>query len=202
MVPGPATIEALVGDGLPGAVKLGPGVDLEALPAGEVEIIQRGGALVQAVLWCGALSRGSRRATRVDLGETFAAAPAPLPIAPAGPFLHEVAPAIERAGLLGALARANGLAAPHEHAGLLSGAEPLASAWLSPAPLLAELPGRIDEVTRWLARHGARAATVRVRRADDAAEWEAALCGGGPPTHAVHVTRDGARRIAWITKTQ
>jgi len=202
LVPGPETIEELAASGAPGAVKLGPGVDLETLPTGEVEIIQRGGGLAQAVLWLGPLARGARRATRVDVAESFAAAPLPLPLAaggPVGPYLHEVAPAIERAGLLGALARAHGLVAPHEHAGLLAGREPVRNPWLSPGRVLAEVPGRIDTVRRWLAERGSPRTIVRVRGGDDASDWERALRGEGEPALTVHVTRRGRRRLVWIT---
>jgi hypothetical protein len=198
--PGPAVIAAWIARGRPGAVKLGPGVDLAALPPGEVEIIQRGRGLVQAVLWTGALACAPRRATRVDDGATFAAEPAALPIAPAGAFLHEVDPAVERAGLLGALARAHGLAAPHAHAGFLTGAAPVRSPWLAPARLLAELPGRFDAVRRWLAERGSPRVTVRVRGGADAREWERALRGAGPEALAVHVTRDGMQPRAWVSE--
>jgi hypothetical protein len=64
--PGPALIERLAGRD--GAVKLGPGVDLDLLPPGEVEMISERGTLTQAVLWTGSLARAARRATVLPAG--------------------------------------------------------------------------------------------------------------------------------------
>ncbi len=200
--PGPATIDALIARGAPGAIKLGPGVDHGSLPDGEVEIIQRGRGLVQAVLWIGALARGVRRATRVDDGESFAGEPLPLPIGPAGAFLHEVEPAIERAGLLGTLAREHDLTAPHPHAGFLTGATAIRSPWLTPARLHVELPGRIESVRAWLRERAAGRVIVRVRGGEDPVPWERALRGQGSPTFVVTITREEQRMRAWISERQ
>lgn len=205
VLPGPETIEAWIAAGGPGAVKLGPGVELASLPPGEVEIIQRGRGLVQAVLWTGPLAGYTRRASRVDDGATFAAEPVDLSIGsadpPVGSFLHEVEPAIERASLLGALAALLGLTAPHEHAGFLVGAAPVRDTWLNPTRLVALLPGRTATVREWLAAQGAGRVVLRTRGVAENAEWERALTGGateGVP-HTVRVTREGARLRAWVT---
>ncbi len=179
MKPGLAAVEDWIERNRDGAIKLSPTADLEVLPRGEVEIIQRGRGLVQAILSVGTLASTdrelgnrdpatSRRATRIDDGASFVVdADRRLPelpeIAPEQEWLHVVEPAIERAGLLGTLARSLDLTTPHEHAGFLSGAEAALSPWLRPARLHVKLPGRIETVARWFGKRPVGHVTIRVR---------------------------------------
>ena len=206
ILPGPEVIDARIATGQPGAIKLGPGVAFEDLPEGEVEIIQRGRGLVQAVLWIGDLAEVTRRATwiGVDLGtpttESFGGEPEPLPIGAAAPFLHTVEPAIERVGLLGTLARRHDLHAAHEHSGFLLGESAVVSPWLTARHLDADLPARLEDVRKWLRKHDGGIVTVRVRGGDEAREWEKSLRGKGSVRYTVYVTREGKKRRAWITR--
>jgi len=72
-IPGKVFLEKLLAHCPDGAVKLGPGVEIETLPGvgdGELEVINEAGALVQAVLWRGRLAfrPGMRTATRLPEG--------------------------------------------------------------------------------------------------------------------------------------
>ena len=81
LIPPPELCERLLDTARGGALKLGPGVALDELPAAdrEVEIVNERGTLVQAILWTGVLARhpGSRTVTRLPGGASFTAAPAP-----------------------------------------------------------------------------------------------------------------------------
>ncbi|GIW72318.1 MAG: hypothetical protein KatS3mg102_1860 [Planctomycetota bacterium] len=184
--PGPAFIERLLAANPTGAIKLGPGVELAELPlAGEreLEVIGEGRGLVQAVLWAGRLARqpGARTATRLPAGRSFSARPAPVPLAPLGRYLHAVDPAIERAGLLGALAAELGLGALHPRVALLSAERIHASPWLVPFEVLEAMPwgerrvglalralgagrGRLEVKTRGFAEHASALARRLGRR--------------------------------------
>ena len=199
MSPGPSFLRSLVERGGPGAVKLAPGVDLEALPSGELEGIQRGPEVVQVVLWIGALAEGVRRATVVPIGttaaiRTFEGTPVDLPIGPTAPILHTTDPVVERVGLLGTLARTHGLTAPHEHAGFLTGPETTAAAatpWLVPHRLIEEGAGRIEDVRGWLRQQPEGTVVVRTRGVRDGARWQRAFPGRGPVRYQLFVTREG-----------
>ena len=201
ILPGPETFDARIATGQPGALKLGPGVDFEDLPAGEYEVIQRGRGLVQVVVWIGPLAEVPRRATWLD-GDTihsFSGEPESLPIGAPAAFLHIVEPAIERLDLLGTLARTHGLHAAHGHSGFLLGDQAAESPWLHPMPLLATLPARIEDVRRWLKEHDGGVVKVRARGGDDGSAWEKSLRGKGAARFTVHLTREGKKRRAWIT---
>ena len=211
LMPGPDVIRERIAFGAPGAIKLGPGVSFDGLPEGEIEIVQRGRGLVQAILWTGPLARADRTVTLfpgdpIDASPTatWSAAPAPLPIAPLeeGGMLVRIEPAIERAGLLGALAAEHELDAPHEHAGFLGGSPAKSSPWFTTERVLAALPGRLTDVERWVRRSGVHVTEVRVRGGDDGPRWETSLRKksdrSGERAH-VWVTRDGEKRRAWIT---
>ena len=224
LLPGPPVIGAWIRSGRAGAVKLGPGAELEHLPELfevdgariplEIEVIQRGRGLVQTVLWCGPPASAPRRATRVDGARvTSLEGPAGDPplaeitdgdprIEAGGVYLHLVEPAVERADLLGVLARIHGLTLPHDHCGLLAGDRPIVGPWLRPLRLLGVLAGRVQDVRRWTKERGMRVTAVRARGGEEPALWKRKLGGGGADGTAValHLTREGKRIRAWITE--
>ncbi len=101
------------------AVKLSPGIDLAELGAytaqgAGIEFVSMGGALKEAVLWCGEAGFAGRCASRVKpsgAGETLRPQGAPPPpLSAPRAYLVEPDPAIIRAGLLGELTEHLGVA--------------------------------------------------------------------------------------------
>jgi len=212
--PGPEFISSLIATAGDGAIKLGPGVDLAALPAVdecEIEIINAGGTLVQTVLWCGCLARapGARTATRLPDGVSFTGRPSD----PATPPTEASAdgrldrhllvpdPAIERAGLVDALCAGRPIRAIHPGLGLLTSDEPLADPWLREFEILAEMPWRVKKVKAWLVAHDGGMVEVRTRgHAIDADAAHRSLKSRGTTPHTVFGLRLGRRVIALITR--
>jgi hypothetical protein len=89
------------------AVKIGPAVDLAEVAAYdcEVEFVDFGGELREAVLWFGCLKTSRRRATVLPGPHTLAGEPEP-DIDLTGPrrYLYEPSPAVMRAGMVRTLA--------------------------------------------------------------------------------------------------
>ena len=203
--PGPVTIGRLIDQSDAAAIKLGPGIDLDALPwPGEIEFISERGKLVQAVLWTGELAQTQRTATL--LGEaapalTLAGSPAPLPLGPRRRYIHTVDPAVERAGLLGNLAGDLGVHAPHPALGLLTADEPIDSPWLTGFEVLEELPWRPAKVKGWLARNDGGIIEVKTRgKAVDPDPVARDLRGKGATPYTVFIHRWDTKKIALITK--
>lgn len=204
-LPGPAFIADLLCRCPDGAIKLGPGVEMESLPAGEVEVINRGGSLVQAVLWTGRLARASRSATLLEKNITLSGAVIPIPIPTAEPdrYVMAVDAAVERAGLIGRLCQELGLPAVHPALGLLTGSKPAASPWVTNFQLLARLPWHDPpkKARQWLAAHGAGIVEVKTRgKAADADFAARLLRGKGEERYTVFIHRLGRKVEAWITR--
>lgn len=165
--PGPAFIRHLLRQCPDGAIKLGPGIDLDALPSdlgGEVEFISENGVLVQAVLWRGRLrDASSRRASVLPQRQSLSGEPGAVPLGPARRFLLQVDPAVERAGLMGQLSTQLQAPAIHPALGLLTHDEPVDSAFTRPFELLDVLPWRLDKVRAALRQRGAGIIEVKTR---------------------------------------
>lgn len=202
--PGAEFVRALIQRAKDGAVKLSPGVDLETLPPGEVEIINRNGTLVQAVLWTGRLARDLdlRTATRLPGGMTLTGPPGlPIPSTEPGRYLLSIDPAVERAGLIGLLCGQQHLAAVHPALGLLTAEEPVASPWLTPFELIEALPWRDRKVRAWLRAHDAGEVVVKTRGGIIDPDIVARrLRGKGTQTFTVFVLRIEKKVVAWITR--
>jgi hypothetical protein len=210
--PGPAFIARVLDDATDAAIKLGPGVDLAALPLDpgrEIEIIAERGTLVQAVLWSGRLARhpGARTATRLPEGRSFTGTPVPPPEGDSaiGRFLLVPHPAVERADLTGAVCAALGAGGPardvHPGLGLLTADAPVDSPWLDAHEVLAVMPWRPPRVRAWLAARHAGIITVRTRGgAVDTDHAQRALRGPGDETMTVFVLRLGVKVVAVATR--
>jgi len=198
------------------AVKLGPGMDLDAAEVradDEVEFISDDGQLVQQVLWSGTLAAhaGRRTATRLgaDGAHTVSGVPqVPPPTERPGAFGAAILvpdPALERARLLGTMAAAHALAEPAPGLGVLTAAGVPAhadvAAWFERFAIVEELPAREPTVAAWLAARGAGIVTVRTRGgACDPDEWQRALRGPGDAPWTVFVLRVGEARRAFAVR--
>ena len=199
--PGPAFYPHLIRQTQGGAIKLGPGVDLAALPPGEVEFISRGGQLVQAVLWTGTMARRTRTATRVPGGHELTGQPGEPPIGPAGRYLFTVDPAVERAELLGELCDRLNLTAIHPSLGLLTADHVVDSPWLTPFQLIESMPWREGRVRGWLGAHGAGIVEVKTRGgAVNPDVVQRRLRGDGQQAFTVFILRHGRPIRVWITR--
>ena len=199
--PGPDFIESLRARCPTGAIKLSPGLDLDAVPAGEVEMISHDGTLRQAVLWIGDLARHERTATHLPSGATISGNPEPIPVAPARRYLLSVDPAIERAGLIGNFANQLGIDAVHPLLGLLTADQAPAHPMLSGFEVLCEMPWRLAKVRAWLAAHDGGIVEVKTRgRAVNPDTIQRQLRGDGDTTYTVFIMRWDRPLIAWITQ--
>jgi predicted XRE-type DNA-binding protein len=185
-----------------GAVKLSPAVEFSELPCGEIEVIGRRGRLVQAVLWTGRLARHQRTATRIDDGLSFSGAPdLPVPTEVPGTYVYTVDPAIERAGLLGALCQHCGLPTLHPLLGLLTSTQPAGSPWLTAFELIEAMPWRPRKVKQWLHSHGAGIVEVKTRgRVVDPDAVQAAVRGSGDTPFTLFILRFDRKIRALITR--
>jgi SAM-dependent methyltransferase len=202
--PPPSIFEPLLAQARGGILKLGPGVELDALPPGELELISDQGRLVQAVLYTGCLAQaspGERRATRLPEGLSLLAAPSfpPFIEAPLS-LLYQVDPAIERLQLMGHLAARHDLVALHPALGLLTGDCAVEDPWLVGFRVHARLPGRTRELRRWLEAHDGGTVELRLRGVQcDHAALVRTLNGRGATRYTIFLQRLGRREVAYIT---
>jgi hypothetical protein len=184
--PGPAYIEQVVRQAEGGAIKLGPGVELDQLPAGEIEMFSERGRLVQAALWFGALRRHTRTATLLPQGASIHGEPGEPSIAPLGRYLLEPDPSLERSGLLHQL----NLPAIHPRIGLLTANEAPHSPWLTAFEVIDRMPWRPRKVKDALRGLGAGIVEVKTRgKAVDPDTAQRDLRGKGDRAMTVFVLR-------------
>jgi hypothetical protein len=170
------------------AVALSPAVDLDdpELPGdAELEFLQVGDDLREAVLWLGAARRGDRRATATLLPEGVSRARAArgprLPVGEPGQVLLHLAPAAVRARLhddIGDEVQARRLAIGR--ALLTTDEDPGPSPWFRRRLIHAVLPARPKAVRGWLRGRDERPVEIAVHGldADPVAWWRAV---GRPP---------------------
>ena len=208
---------------LGGAVKLGPGADLEAIegafPNGMVDVISERGRLVQTVVWIGDLvlaNPGSRQATLV-MGQPGAQLPEnswvtiqePVSIeAPpatedsrARRYVYEPDDSVERAGLLGALCAKLGAPMLHPRVGLLTSDVLLRSPWVSGFEVVEEMVWNEKRVKGVLEAHGAGIVEVKTRGGVvETDAMQGRLRGKGDAPMVVFVVRVGREVRAIIAR--
>lgn len=202
--PGPALIGELLERSGGGALKLSPGVDVEALPwTGEIEFISDGGRLVQAVLWSGRLASAPRRAALLDgsIVHTLAGEAGSMPLGALDRYVFAIDPAVERAGLIGLLCEQVGLPVAHPKLGLLTGGQRVESPWLTGFEVVERMPWRPKRVKQWLAGSDGGLVEVKTRgKACDPDREQRRLRGEGRTTYTVFVLRFDTKVQALICK--
>jgi hypothetical protein len=218
MRPGINIVRRLVARRWGGAVKLGPGADLQAVgrafPGSSIEIISENGTLVQCVVWVDMpfIGKQSRHATllrggpdvprvvRTGMTVTLSGEPSgdgdALPVAAehrAGRYVHEPDDSIERAELLGVLCEQVGAAMLHPRVGLLTSDAKIQSPWLTAFEVLEEMVWNERRVKASLEARGAGIVEVKTRGgAVDTDVVQAALRGKGDQPLVVFVLRMGS----------
>lgn len=202
--PGPDVIGRLVESAPAAAVKLSPGVDVDALPwPGETEFISQAGRLVQAVLWTGALAQSPRRATLLTEGQpqTLAGGPVRIPLASAARYLYTFDASIERAGLIGQLCLAVDAPALHPSLGLLTADRVIGSPWINGFELIERMAWRPKRVKQWLHANDGGLVEIKTRgKACDPDREQLHLRGKGSTAYTVFVLRFDTKVQAFVTK--
>lgn len=167
-MPGPAAWDAIISKVGTGAIKLNPGVDAYALPAGEVEILSEPGGLTQAVLWVGKLaSKQPRRATVIDDSGVVASLSGeperPEDSSDIGSFIGTLDASVERADLVGRLLDELGVSLVHPGTGLVTGDEATAHPMVRWYRVLETLPWNEKRVRAVLRDLGAGIVEIRTR---------------------------------------
>ncbi len=204
MLPGPDVLEPLMERVPDLALKCGPGVDIDDLPAGEVEFIQDRGDLVEATLWRGAFDGGQRRRATLLPEEETISGDSSLLVSYSGTeprWIHEPVAVLERSGLVGQLLSRHTLGELHPGLGWLAGDDPIESPWLHSYEVIERLPWREDKVRRWLRSHGEGIATVKTRGiSEDPAKLRRRLRGSGGDL-ILALLRHGKKQVAWILRS-
>lgn len=213
-LPGPAFIEQLMGTYPCAMVKLGPGVDFELLPEGEVELISRDGVLVQGVLYGEGLSEHieQRTATQIITDgatltgqvQTLRGMPGPLwddAEVKAGDLLYTVDPAVERAELMSELGGELDLRGVHPRLGLLVGDRVMESSWVKGYRVLDVMSWREKKVKGALKSLGAGVVSVKTRGVTiDTDVMQKRLRGDGDRALVVFIQRLGKRQMAYLAQ--
>jgi hypothetical protein len=212
-VPGLEFLRTLPRSARGGAVKLGPASDFDAHFGGrefEVELVSLGGECKEATVWFGDLVTCRRRATTLPGGITWTDRDGPEGVraspAPLGPWVFDPDPALVRSGLLDAFAVAHGLHRGAEGVGLLTGADRVASAFLTAFEVQQVLPLDLKRLRREVAEQGLGPLEIKVRGLDlrpetlrDRLRPEGTrpatllLVGGPGPARAILASRHGRR---------
>jgi hypothetical protein len=203
--PGLEVLEQLLAQQPTACFKLGPGVDLDELPSGEIEIISENGHLVQAVLWTGELAQCARRATLLPQGLQIVAEEDDVweepPTDAIGPYVMTFDASVERPGLIACLCRELDVACVHPQAGLLTADEPVDSPWVTNFEVLAELPWQIKQVKAALRKHDAGIVEVKTRgKLVNPDPLQKQLRGKGNQLLTVFVLKLGDHNRAIITR--
>lgn len=202
--PGPEVIGQLIEQSPAAAIKLSPGLDIEALPwPGEVELISEAGRLVQAVLWCGALARDARSATLIqdDTTHRICGEPGVPRYQTAQRYLYTFDASVERAGLMASLSSMLDAPAIHPKLGLLTRDQVIESPWVTGFELIERLPWRPKRVKQWLATNDGGLVEVKTRgKACDPDQEQRRLRGEGATPYTVFVLRFDTKVQALITR--
>lgn len=202
--PGPDVIGKLI-DGSPAAaVKLSPGLDIEALPwQGEVELISEHGRLVQAVLWCGDFAQDERAATLIgdDAAQRICGVPGIPAYHSAQRYFYTFDASVERAGLIASLSSMLDAPAIHPKLGLLTSDQVIDSPWVTGFELIERLPWRPKRVKQWLEANDGGLVEIKTRgKACDPDQEQRRLRGSGATPYTVFVLRFDTKVQALIAR--
>ncbi|MDE0960621.1 MAG: hypothetical protein OSB09_07555 [Planctomycetota bacterium] len=203
MLPGPEVLEPLMERHPDLALKCGPGVDIDQLPAGEVEFIQESGDLVEATLWRGSFDGGvRRRATLLPSGESISGDQEVLDIYPdSNPaWIHEPVSVIERAGLVAQLYSRHAIGELYPGLGWLAGPQRIDSPWLKSYEVVERMPWREEKVRRWLRSKGEGISVVKTRGVSENPAQLARKFRGRGGHLILALLRHGKKQVAWILR--
>lgn len=176
--PPPEVVRSIIDRHRDVCVKLPPGIhpeELDSLVGGvagawSLEFLSESGTLTQALVWTGALAHERAAvATVLPVCATFAGEPSEPHLCAVGRcglgrYVFTVDPSVERAGLLGGLARDLGAGVPHEKLGLLTSDRLLDSPFLTGGfEVVEEMPYRERALKRWLVARDAGTVEVKSR---------------------------------------
>ena len=200
--PSPTFIESTLERNPTAAIKLGPGVDLDALPDGEVEFISDAGTLVQAVLWTGRLRCYERSATVLPADVMLTGRPDVMPpITTPGEYLLAVDPAVERASLIAALCDRLSVACVHPKLGLLTADAPVASPFVTTYRRFDSLAFHVRQVRDWLNAHDGGVVTIKTRdKVVDPDTLQTELRGKGSTPYTLFILRHDQQVLCHITQ--
>jgi len=137
-----------------GAIKVGPASNFGGKFDGvEIELISLAGECKEATIWFGDLAgQAPFRATALPSGETIAGHPldASTPLAPLDRYLYDLDPAVVRAGMVDLVAERFGLSRLDGAEEFLTSDTLVASAFVEPFEVLADLPNNERDLRAWL----------------------------------------------------
>jgi hypothetical protein len=202
--PGPEVIGALIDRSPSAAIKLSPGIDLEALPwPGEVEFISDRGRLVQAMLWSGGFAEHDRQATLINGADRhhLRGTPTMPSYAPAQRYVYTFDPAVERADLIGQLSSQLEAPVVHPRLGLLTSERLIESPWVVGFELIERMPWRPKRVKQWLSANDGGLVEVKTRgKSCDPDKEQQRLRDKGTTPYTVFVLRFDTKVQALITR--
>jgi len=199
--PGLDFLRTLIAQSRGGAIKLSPASNFtEKFPGSEIELISLSGEAKEATVWFGALCReGPYRATVLPSGETIAGHPLDFSAsrAPLGAILYDPDPAVVRAGLVDAVAERLALSRLDEAEEYLTGDALVASGFVTPFRVLAELPNNERQLRGYFREHPAGQVEIKCRHIPIKAELvrKQLPLGDGPPRVVFFARLDGKARI-------
>lgn len=189
---------------VPAGIKLGPGFDRTAIPAGvEAQWVSADGSTIELVLWSGVLARaGIRRAALVIRGNTAheitAGADAPdESTRPLGAYVHEPDGAVIRARLIGDVARALQAGMLAEGIAYLTSDAALTSPFVQSFRVREELSVDVKPLSRALRERGIGTLEIKKRGVDiDPAVLRKSLKLRGDDSATLILTRVTGKRLA------
>ncbi|MCH2570879.1 MAG: hypothetical protein MK103_05865 [Planctomycetes bacterium] len=184
-----------------GAIKLGPWVNMNDLPPGEIEVISDRGNLVQIVLWTGQFYTVPRRATCFPQGVTLAGSPTDVPTDSLQEYLIEINPAVQRAGLMGLLCKQLNIPALSHTSRLLTSPKAIQTPWGTVFIVIKQAPWHFRKIKAWLTAHDAGIIEVKTTaKSLDANQLQKRLRCKGDTPFTVFVIQDGNQLSALIAQ--
>ncbi len=189
---------------LPTGVKLGPGLDRDAIPDDvEAQWVSADGSTLELVLWSGATARpGVRRAALVMRGDTANEITAEAdaedePARALGAFVHEPDGAVIRARLIGDVARSLSAGMLDERIAYLTSDAALTSPFVSSFRVRETLPADVKALSKALRARGIGRLEIKKRGVDvDPAALRTKLKLSGDEAATLLLTRIGSARVA------